>query len=449
MHLTKNKLYQLIFYTLITLMLVFNGGNYDFYVQFNFIFIAIFFFICQRDVNYKSHIKKFFLDNKKILIIYFVFLIYLIFQIIQFPIEVLKFFSPTKYELLFVLEYKNNFSSISLDPNKSFFVILNYFSLLLYVIIFKSIFYKERHVLRFYFFLSLISFIASIVAVYFYLIGNPNFLFIINNNYPNAATGFFINRTVFANFLILGFITSLEYLDFINQKNKKKTDNFFIKIYVRLFLLFITIGIITSFSRLGNFLFLLSIIIYLIKFYFLKDNKNKFLFYTLIALILFDIFILGFFFGGEQLFDRFYFLRSELLVYTNEISQIVSTSRGEIAKFGLSQISDFLIFGYGAGGFEILFKNFYGQLDLAYANRAHSDLIEFIGEFGIIGTSLIFIISYQAFKKIEIFETKHLFLFLFVFLILIFDFSLHIPLIQIILILLFSTKKNIIKLINY
>ena len=443
MHLTKNKLYQLIFYTLITLMLVFNGGNYDFYVQFNFIFIAIFFFICQRDVNYKSHIKKFFLDNKKILIIYFVFLIYLIFQIIQFPIEVLKFFSPTKYELLFVLEYKNNFSSISLDPNKSFFGILNYFSLLLYLIIFKSIFYNERHVLRFYFFLSLISFIASIVAVYFYLIGNPNFLFIINSSYPDAATGFFINRTVFACFLIFGFIASLEYLNNINLKEKKGGDNFFIRIYVRLFLLFITIGIITSFSRLGNFLFLILILIYLIKFYLLKNYKNKFLFYTLLAIILFDIFILGFFFGGEQLFDRFYFLRTELSVYTNEISQIITTSRGEIAKFSLSELSNFLIFGYGTGGFEILFKNFYGQLDLAFADHAHSDLIEFMGEFGIIGTSLIIIILYQTFKKIELFETRNLFLLLFVFLILIFDFSLHIPLIQIILILLFSTKRKI------
>ena len=194
---------------------------------------------------------------------------------------------------------------------------------------------------------------------------------------------------------------------------------------------------------MGNFLFLILILIYLIKFYLLKNYKNKFLFYTLLAIILFDIFILGFFFGGEQLFDRFYFLRTELSVYTNEISQIITTSRGEIAKFSLSELSNFLIFGYGTGGFEILFKNFYGQLDLAFADHAHSDLIEFMGEFGIIGTSLIIIILYQTFKKIELFETRNLFLLLFVFLILIFDFSLHIPLIQIILILLFSTKRKI------
>jgi len=442
MHLTKNKLHQLFFYILITLTLVFNGGNYDFYAQINFIFVSILFLVCQKDINYKSHIRKFFLDNKKILIIYFTFLIYLIFQIIPLPIEVLKFFSHTKYRLLFNLDYKNNFSSISLDPNKSFFGILNYFSLLLYLMLFKSIFYKERHVLRFYFFLSFISFIASIVAVYFYLIGNPNFLFIINNDYPNAATGFFINRTVFACFLVLGFIASLEYLNNINLKDKKKRNDFFIKVYVRLFLLFITIGIITSFSRLGNFLLLILILFYLIKFYLLKDNKNKFLFYTLLAIILFDIFILGFFFGGEQLFDRFYFLRTELLVYTNEINQIITTSRAEIAKFGLSQLNNFLIFGYGVGGFEILFKNFYGQLGLFFANHAHSDLIEFIGEFGLIGSSLLSFIFFQIFKKIEIFELKNLYLFLFVLLILIFDFSFHIPLIQVLFVIIISIKSK-------
>ena len=91
-----------------------------------------------------------------------------------------------------------------------------------------------------------------------------------------------------------------------------------------------------------------------------------------------------------------------------------------------------------------MFKNFYGQLDLAFANHAHSDLIEFIGEFGLIGSSLLSIILFQIFNKIEIFELKNLYLILFVVLILIFDFSLHIPLIQIILILLFSIKRKIL-----
>jgi hypothetical protein len=69
-------------------------------------------------------------------------------------------------------------------------------------------------------------------------------------------------------------------------------------------------------------------------------------------------------------------------------------------------------------------------------------LVEFIGEFGLIGTFLLLAIFFQILKKIEIIQLKNLYLFLFVFLILIFDFSLHIPIIQILLVLLFSIKEK-------
>ena len=222
MHLTKNKLYQLFFYILITLMLVFNGGNYDFYAQFNFIFLVILFLVCQKDINYKSHIRKFFLDNNRILIIYFIFLTYLVFQIIPLPMEFLKLFSPTKYELLIDLESRDKFSSISLDPSKTFLSFFNYFSLMLYIIIFKTIFYKERHIQRFYLYLTSLGFFSSFVGIYFYLIGNPNIFFLINDSYQNSSTGFFVNRTVFSCFLVLCFLSGLEYLINIDTIKKKR-----------------------------------------------------------------------------------------------------------------------------------------------------------------------------------------------------------------------------------
>jgi len=296
MSLRKSTIHQSFFYFLISLLVIFNGGNNVLIAQLNFILVSIFFLNCLKDLNYKANIKKIFFDNKQIIIFYLFFLFYLFFQIIPLPIDFLKFFSPTKYNLLIKLNFENNFSSISFDASKTFFDIVNYCSLILYLILFKSIFYRKRHIINFYFFLSFISFVASVVAVYFYLIGNPDVLFISNNNYQNSSTGFFINRTVFACFLNLGFLAGLEYLKYTDLNSKRK-DYFFNKIYLRLFLLFITIGIITSFSRLGNFLFLLLIIFYLINFYKKKVHKNRFIFFFLIAIILFDILIFGFFFG--------------------------------------------------------------------------------------------------------------------------------------------------------
>ena len=447
MHLTKNRFYQSIFYILISFLIIFNGGNYDMYPQFNFVLVGSFFLYCFTDLNYKAHIKKFFFENKKIVLIYIVFLSYLIFQIIPFQQELIKFLSPSKYEILLNLDY-NNFSSISLDPSKTYHNLLNYISLILFLIIFKTIFYKERHILNFYYFLVISGFFTSIVAVYFYLIGNPDFLFISNDSYKNSATGFFINRTVFSCFLNLCFLAGLEYLSLIDIIKYKKKDSYFTKIYLRIFLLFITIGIITSFSRIGNFLFLTVIILYLINQFFLKDKKNIFMFYSLILIIFFDILLFGIYFGGLEIINRFAFLKNELISYSNNNSLILTTNRGDLALFGLHQLKNFLFFGYGSGSFEILFKIFYLNTDIKYANHAHFDFIEFAGELGIIGVAILFIVVFYCFKKINFKNLKNFYLSIFLIIILSFDFSFHIYLIQLIFLILFSIeiskKKNLI-----
>ena len=439
MHLTKNKFHQLIFYVLITFLIIFNGGNYDMYPQFNFVLVGSFFLYCFTDINYKAHIKKFLFENKKIVLIYIVFLSYLIFQIIPFQQELIKFLSPSKYKILLDLDY-NNFSSISLDPLKTYLNFLNYTSLILFLIIFKTIFFKERHILNFYYFLVISGFFTSIVAVYFYLIGNPDFLFISNDSYKNSATGFFINRTVLSCFLNLCFLAGLEYLSLIDIIKYKKKDSYFTKIYLRIFLLFITIGIITSFSRIGNFLFLSVIILYLINQFFLKDKKNIFMFYSLILIIFFDILLFGIYFGGLEIIDRFAFLKNELISYSNNNSLILTTNRGDLALFGLHQLKNFLFFGYGSGSFEILFKIFYPNTDIKYANHAHFDFIEFVGELGIIGVAILFFVVFNCCKKINFKNLKNFYLSIFLITILSFDFSFHIYLIQLIFLILFSIE---------
>ena len=122
-----------------------------------------------------------------------------------------------------------SYSSISFSPSNSFFQIFHFLTLLLIVFILKMVFYTERHKYRLYFFLSIFGFVASIIAVLFYLNGNPDFFIFKNSYYKNASSGFFINRTVLAIFLLFCLISSLELLkNFEFNKNRKK-DQFFIK----------------------------------------------------------------------------------------------------------------------------------------------------------------------------------------------------------------------------
>ena len=439
MQISKNRKYQYLFFFILTIYTIFNGGNSNISIQINFILFSFLFLFCLKDKNYNLHLINFYKDNQKSILIYLVFIFYLLFQIVHLPMEILKVFSPEKFKIIGKLNGEILNSSISLAPSNSFFQILNYTTLLIVVFIIKMIFYTDRHKNRFYLFLSFLGFVTSIIAISFYLNGNPNILIFQNTFYKNASTGFFINRTVFAVFLLFSLISSLELLRNLNVYTSKKKDNFFLKIYVRLFIIFITIGIITSFSRVGNFLFLITILSYLFKEYYINKTKNSSFKYIIILILLLDILILGFYFGGSKIIDRFYFLNDE---FAEIYSDNWSLSRIDIIKFSIIQLKNFLLFGYGTGGFEILFQINHKDLGIQYADHAHSDLFEFIGEFGLFGTILILLSLMSFFICRNSYSFINLTLMSYIMVILIFDFSMHIPLIQLLLTIFLTLNKK-------
>ena len=133
-------------------MTVFNKSSNYIFIQFNFIAISIFFLLFIKEKNYFAHIRKIFSKNKIAISLFFFFIIFLIFQTIPLPIEWIKSLSPGKYVFLNRLEFSGRFNSISLNPVNSYFSILNYLSLFLCLIIFKSLFYRKSDLFKFYFF---------------------------------------------------------------------------------------------------------------------------------------------------------------------------------------------------------------------------------------------------------------------------------------------------------
>ena len=439
MQISKNKKFQYLFFSILSIFIILNGGNSNLLIQFNFILISLFFLFCLKDKNYNIHFKNFYINNKKSILLYVIFLGYLIFQILPLPINLLKFFSPEKLKFINLLEAMS-FSSISLSPSNSYFQILNFTSLLIIVFICKMIFYTESHKYRFYFYLSLIGFITSVIALLFYLNGNPDFLIFKNSYYKNASTGFFINRTVFSVFLIFSLISSLELLkNYEKLKNSNKRDYFFLKIYIRLFIIFISVGIVTSFSRIGNFLLFITMLFYLLN-EILYVKKKNYTFRIIIVLIaIFDILILGIYFGSSEIINRFYFLKEEFIIIPGEIS---GTTRFDLIKFGINEVSNFIFFGYGSGGFENLFKLKFVNTSNQFANHSHSDLVEFLGEFGLIGFLLIIFSFIKFFINKQIYSFVNILIITYSLLILTFDFSLHIPVIQILFVMFFILNKK-------
>ncbi len=438
MQISKNKKYQYLFFSILSIYIIFNGGNSNLLIQLNFILICSFYFYCFKDKNYGLHLENFYLKNKKSIVLYLIFLIYLFFQILPLPLNFLKFLSPEKYYLLNVTNH-TSYSSISFSPSNSFFQLLNFLTLLIVVLILKMILYTERHKYRFYLFLSLSGFIVSIIAVLFYLNGNPDFFIFKNSYYKNSSSGFFINRTVLSIFLLFCLISSLEILKNVESFKKEKNNIFFVKTYIRLFIIFITIGIITSFSRIGNFLLLITILAYFLDEIFFSSKKRGSFRNILFVIIFFDLIFLGYYFGSTELIDRFYLLNEEFVI-SNDTGE--KLSRIKIIQFGLSQIKKFLFFGYGPGSFETIFQIKYLNNSSNFANHAHSDITEFSGELGLLGISILICSFFKFFLDKNIHSSLNYLLTIYLITILLFDFSLHIPLIQILFISFFLLNKK-------
>ena len=132
----------------------------------------------------------------------------------------------------------------------------------------------------------------------------------------------------------------------------------------------------------------------------------------------------------------------------NEFAEIanieVNFSRFQVIKFAFYQIYDYLFFGYGPGSFEILFQIKFPNLTNNYANHAHSDLFQFIGEFGLIGFALFFLSILNFFIKTS-YDLKNNLLLFYLIIILFFDFSLHIPFIQFLFVIFLTFNFKTIK----
>ena len=222
-------------------------------------------------------------------------------------------------------------------------------------------------------------------------------------------------------------ITSFSFAEQINTKI----------IYVRIFIIFLTIGILTTWSRIVNFSYVLVLISFLI---YSKISFKKYInpLSTIILFILvIDVLVLGLIFGNAKLVERY-----------AETSIMGEAGRIGLHQFGFNQFKEFWLFGYGAGAFELIFKLFYNiPPDGVIAAHAHNDGVELIGEVGMIGILILLFLSLIYFKKllnkINQERERARFILLSLLLIILFiqsfvDFSLHIPGISILLIVILS-----------
>ena len=425
----KQTSLQNLFLFVLALCVSLNASNTNVLIQISSINFIILFFLCLKNKQILEAIKLNYSNNKIFFIIFFAYITYLVFQIIPLPLHWFEIIAPANHALYSSIKIDKEFWSLSLDPSTSYFRILNVINFFIIFLVFPALFFKSRHLMKALFFLSLLGFCHAVFATYWMLIGNPSNFLIQKIHYLNASTGLFVNRAVFATFLVLCAFSALYYMAIFFQKNKITNFGLFEQIntkiiYLRIFIIFLTVGILTTWSRITNFSYVLVLISFLI---YSKISFKKYInpLSTIILFILvFDILVLGLIFGNAKLIARY-----------AETSLVSETLRLEFHEFGLVQFKKFWLFGYGSGAFEIVYKLF-SESNAGIVTHAHNDGIELMGEVGILGILILLLLSIIYFKKlvnnlrddrvfIRFFLISSLLLTLFIQSF--FDYSLHIP----------------------
>ncbi len=439
----RRAILQNLFLFIVTLCVSINASNSNLLIQFSSINFIIFFLLCLKNKEILEAIKENYINNKSFFIIFIVYIGYLIFQIIPLPLNWFEIIAPANHALYSSIKIDKEFWSLSLDPSSSYFRILNCINFFIIFLIFPALFFRSRHLMKVLFFFCLLGFCHAVFATYWMLIGNPSNFLIQKIHYLHASTGLFVNRAVFATFLLLCAFSGLYYMVVFLQKNKITSLSFFEQvstkiIYVRIFIIFLTIGILTTWSRIVNFSYVLVLISFLL---YSKISFKKYInpLSTIILFILvFDLLVLGLVFGNAKLVERY--------VETSLVSEI---GRIALHKFGFNQFKEFWLFGYGTGAFELIFKLFYNiQTGGKIAAHAHNDGIELMGEVGMTGILILLLLSLIYFKqllnKINQERERARFILLSLLLIILLiqsfvDFSLHIPGITILLVIILAS----------
>ena len=205
--------------------------------------------------------------------------------------------------------------------------------------------------------------------------------------YIGKATGTFINRNHFANYLIICIAagTALLLIDLSTEKSKSFKESIvrllrFIlsaKMLLRIGLAISVIGIVLSQSRMGNTAFFISLAVAGTIWIVLAGRISRNTIILLASIIIIDLLIVGKWFGFDKVQQRL------------QTTSHKSETRDEVIRDTRIYIKDYPLTGTGGGSYYSVYPNYKGDDIKGFYTHAHNDYLQFLSEYGAIGTFFI------------------------------------------------------------
>ncbi|WP_340677099.1 O-antigen ligase family protein [Paraglaciecola sp.] len=254
----------------------------------------------------------------------------------------------------------------------------------------------EKHLRRLLLVLVFSGLIQAIYGVLEVLSGN-GFSLVFDLPISESATGSFVYKNHFANFLLLCLSAGVGLMvtDIEINKSQPPQDwrirliNTLLtsKTLIRISLAIMVIALVMSRSRMGNIAFF-SAMIAVSMLVFLQDRKkSKGLGILLVSMLIIDLFIVSKWFGLEKVQQR---------LAETSFSQ---ETRDEVVIDSLPIVKNYPIIGSGAGSFYSVFPSYKNSIINPFYDHAHNDYLEIVIEYGILGFTFLGMLVFFSFIK--------------------------------------------------
>ncbi|WP_353539833.1 O-antigen ligase family protein [Colwellia sp. KU-HH00111] len=324
---------------------------------------------------------------KPLLLLFLTVQLWLVLQYLPLPDAILYTMSPNLHDIY--RYFPDKITTLSLDPAQTKVASLK--GLAYFCIMLLSIFLITNEK-RLKLMLTVMVLSGTFQAVYGSLqaLSGNNLSWVLEVPNSNIATGGFIYKNHFANFLLLCIAIGIGLLVTYLSKQKMTTGRAKLrqlvaslldgKGVIRIALAIMVIALVMSRSRMGNAAFFIAMTLTGIFAFIYFKNRSKNLSFLLISLFVIDTFILGSWFGLDKVKQRM------------EETSFSRETRDEVNIYGLELIKKFPISGTGAGSFYTVFPMVQQENLYIYYDHAHNDYLQFAIEYGLPSTLLLGVI---------------------------------------------------------
>ncbi len=206
--------------------------------------------------------------------------------------------------------------------------------------------------------------------------------------YRGVATGTFVNRNHLAGYLelclALGIGLMVAQLSATVAATWRDRARRFLetmlssKALIRLGLVIMVIGLVLTQSRMGNIAFFSSMLITGVCYVLVVRRLTRGIVFFFISLLVIDLFVVGNYFGIEEVANRI------------QRAAVEGDMRTDLVRDTLFIVKDFPLTGTGAGSFFSVFPMYNtGALEFGFFKHAHNDYLEFATDLGLVALALL------------------------------------------------------------